>query len=60
MKVARRWIAAFVRRSFLWYIYYYSVQSLYAPFPFTKKYIASPTREGISYSQTFPKSLIKN
>ena len=39
---------------------HYTVQSLYAPFSFTKKYIASPCPKGISYSQTFHKSLIKN
>ena len=32
--------------SFLWYMHY-SVQSLYAPFPFTKKYIAIPTRRAV-------------
>ena len=31
---------------FLWHIHY-SVQSLYAPFPFTKEYIASPTRRAV-------------
>ncbi|MEA1907641.1 MAG: hypothetical protein U9N43_01215 [Euryarchaeota archaeon] len=31
---------------FLWHIHY-SVQSLYAPFPFTREYIASPTRRAV-------------
>ena len=31
---------------FLWHIHY-SVQSLYAPFQFTKEYIASPTQRAV-------------
>jgi hypothetical protein len=33
--------------SFIFYYIYYNVQSLYAPFPFTKTYIDSPTRRAV-------------
>ena len=33
--------------SFIFYYIYYNVQSLYAPFPFTKTYIYSPARRAV-------------
>ncbi len=46
--------------SFIFYYIYYNVQSLYAPFPFTKTYIYSPTRRAVFTRFFVKKSLEMN